>query len=229
MAFLIRSVRSRSGRQEAADNFGTSGRCPVRDSLVTPRGVPAVLSALAVSLLAGSMLSPHARAQSVSEYQVKAAFLYNFAKFVEWPPNLFNDPRDPFVLCVAGDDPFGNLLDGIVLGKTANGHPLAVRRLRREREARSCQILFVSSSERNRLRPVLKSLRGASVLTVGETDGFAQEGGMINLTLEDNRVHFEINVAAAERAGLKISSKLLSLARVVRQERSNRGRENADL
>jgi hypothetical protein len=175
------------------------------------------------------MLSPRARAQSLSEYQVKAAFLYNFAKFVEWPPNLFNDPRDPFVLCVAGDDPFGNLLDGIVLGKTANGHPLAVRRLRREQEARSCQILFVSSSERNRLRPVLKSLRGASVLTVGETDGFAQEGGMINLTLEDNRVHFEINVAAAERAGLKISSKLLSLARVVRQERSSRVRENADL
>jgi len=229
MAFLLHPARSRNGRHAAADEFCASGRRAVRDSRLLFRGVPTLISFLAVSLLAGGVLSPRARGQSPSEYQVKAAFLYNFAKFVEWPPDLFNDPRRPLVLCVAGEDPFGDFLDGIVQGKTANGHPLAIRRLQREGEARSCHILFISSSERNRVRPVLKSLNGASVLTVGETDGFAQQGGMINLTLEDNRVHFEINVDAAEHAGLKISSKLLSLAKIIREEQSSRGRENAGL
>jgi hypothetical protein len=229
MAFLIHTARSRNSRHAAADEFCASGRRAVRNSRLLFRSAPTFISVLAVSLLAGGVLSPRARAQAPSEYQVKAAFLYNFAKFVEWPPDLFNNPRGPLVLCVAGKDPFGDFLEGIVQGKTANGHPLTIRRLQREGEARSCQILFISSSERNRVRPVLQSLNGASVLTVGETDGFAQQGGVINFTLEDNHVHFEINVDAAERAGLKISSKLLSLAKIVRAEQSSIGRKNAGL
>jgi hypothetical protein len=229
MACLIHTAQSRNGRPAAVDELCGPGRRVVRDCRLPWRGTPALVSILAVSLLVGGVLSPKARAQSPSEYQVKAAFLYNFAKFVEWPSNLFRDGHDPLVLCVAGDDSFGNLLDAVVQGKMANGRLLTVRRLQREDEARGCQILFISSSERNRVRPVLKSLNGASVLTVGETEGFAQQGGMINFTLEVNRVHFEINVDAAERAGLKISSKLLSLAKIVPAERSISRRENVGL
>jgi hypothetical protein len=176
-----------------------------------------------MALLVYISCEPLARAQSASEYQVKAVFLYNFAKFVDWPPDPSTDGHSPIVLGIIGEDPFGDLLEKTVQGKTVNGRGLVVRRPRRESEARACQIIFVSSSEKKRLRPLLDSLKGASVLTVGESDGFAQLGGIINFTLEDNKVHFEVNVAAADRAGLKISSKLLSLAKIVRDSRPGGG------
>jgi len=219
MALPMHLVGRRNGGNKALGEPRAWGSFPVRESRPIDRGARTLLALLAGLLLAGLSSIPGAQAQAPSERQVKAAFLYNFAKFVEWPPDRFADPQDPLVLCVTGEDPFGTVLDGIVLGKTANGHPLALRRLRREQEARGCQILFVSASERKRLRPLLESLKGTSILTVGESDGFAQQGVMINFILEENRVHFEINVDAAERAGLKISSRLLSLAKVVRGER----------
>ena len=124
----------------------------------------------------------------------------------------------PLILGVVGEDPFGPVLDETIKGKTANGHPFVVRRFRRGEDASGCQILFTSSSDQTYIRSLLASLKGSSVLTVGETEGFGRLGGIISFTLEENRVRFGINVAAAERARLKISSKLLSVAKVVRDE-----------
>lgn len=150
-------------------------------------------------------------AQGASEYELKAAFLFNFAKFVEWP-----DPASgPLRVCIVGDDPFGNKLEDTVRGKEISGQPIEIRRLNREDNPRGCQIAFIGASGRD-ARSVLDTLGGASTLTVGESPNFAKQGGIINFVLEDNKVHFEINVDAAERARLRISSKLLSLAKIVR-------------
>jgi len=196
---------------------------PVRDNSRTacsgsPLGHRFSAPALALALLASSALASSLRAQSATEYQVKAVFLYNFAKFVEWP----SDPggsSGPISICVLGDDPFDGILDQAIKGKTVNGRELVIKRFKQVGEAAACQIVFISSSNKKVLRPILESLIRAGALTVGETEGFAQLGGVINLTLEDNRVHFEINVDAAQRARLKISSKLLSLAKIVRDEK----------
>lgn len=174
--------------------------------------------ALAVALLAYGLCNPCARAQSPSEHQVKAVFLYNFAKFIDWPSDPSPDSRDPVVIGIVGEDPFGNLLERTVKGKTVDRREIVIKRFKRGQDLRGCHILFVSSSESKHLRAIFESLKGASVLTVGETEGFARLGGVINFTLEDNQVHFEVNVDAAERARLKISSKLLSLAKIVRDE-----------
>lgn len=168
-------------------------------------------SALLVLSLAG-----YARAQSAAtEYEIKAAFLYNFARFVEWPQQSFTSAAAPFQICVLGQDPFGQSLRQIARDKQVNGHPFEIKNVTDTGEARACQILFISLSEKKRLREILLGLRGASVLTVGESKDFAEQGGMINFVLESERVHFEVNLRAAEQAGLKISSKLLSLARNV--------------
>jgi hypothetical protein len=160
----------------------------------------------------------HAQAEGVGEYQVKAAFLYNFAKFVEWPPEAMPKANAPLILGVVGEDPFGPVLEETLKGKTANGHPFVVRRFRREEDASGCQILFTSSSDQRYIRSLLAVLKGSSVLTVGETERFCRLGGIINFTLEENKVRFKINVDAAERARLNISSKLLRVANVVRDE-----------
>ncbi len=163
---------------------------------------------LILAAMVGNASGGHA--QGISEYEVKAAFLYNFAKFVEWP-----DPASGSIrLCIVGDDPFGNILEETVRGKTISEQPIEIKRLNRGDNPRSCQIAFISVSERPP-RAVLDLLQGASTLTVGESPNFAKDGGMINFVLEDKRVHFEINLAAAQRGRLKISSKLLNLARIV--------------
>ena len=169
-------------------------------------------------LLPGLVLNPSARAQSPGEYEVKAVFLYNFAKFVEWPPNFPSEGNDPFVIGILGQDPFGAAVEQALLRKTINGRPLAIKRVKHAQDTRGCQILFISASESKRLKAHLAQLKGDPVLTVGDTENFAQEGGVIAFTLEDNRVRFEINVDAAQRAGLRISSRLLSLAKIVRGE-----------
>jgi len=152
---------------------------------------------------------------SPSEYQVKAAFLFNFAKFVEWPADTFASPQAPFAVCVLGEDPFGSLLDAALAGKTMATHPVALRRIKERAEARHCQIVFVSASEVRNYAELMEAVRGSSALLVGDTDGFAALGGMIEFTLEGNHVRFLINPDAAQRAGLMLSSKLLMLARIV--------------
>ena len=154
-------------------------------------------------------------AQTIDEYQVKAAFLYNFAKFVEWPPLTFKTDKDPLRICVLGQNPFGNALVEGVGGKTIVGRPLVVSEISDVSQGGNCQILFVGSSEKKRLRAIFADLRTAGVLTVGETEGFATQGGIVNFKLEDGRVRLEINIEAAAQAKLRISSKVLNLAQIV--------------
>jgi hypothetical protein len=172
----------------------------------------------AVLLVLAGLGAGEARAAQSAEREIKAAFLYNFAKFVEWPPGAFPEPASPVTLCVLGDDALGASLETVVKGETLNDRRLVVRRLRDPQEARDCHVLFVSPAER-RISQVLVSLRGAGVLTVGDGNDFLDQGGMIRLFLEQNRVRFDINLDAAERSRLKLSSKLLRLARTVNPQR----------
>ncbi len=169
-----------------------------------------------LGLMSVAVGAPAARAQALSEYKVKAAFLYNFAKFVEWPQDAFRAPDDPFTICVLGENPFGNALAEAVKGNTLNGRGFIERHITNTQEAKACQILFISSSEHDQLRAIMKELTGASILTVADTRGSAQQGSIVDFMLQDNKVRFEFNTDAAERAQLKISSKLLSLAKIVR-------------
>jgi hypothetical protein len=179
--------------------------------------------AMLLCVLSVAGRGPHAEPQVPAEYQTKAAFLYNFVKFVEWPAGTLPNDRAPIVVGVLGEDPFGSVLDDEILGKAINRHQILILRTNSVRDLKSCQIAFISPSETKHLPQILVGLRGASILTVGEAEHFAQLGGMIQFTLEGNKVHFAINVDAAERARLKVSSKLLSLATVVHDEVGRRG------
>ncbi len=161
--------------------------------------------------------------QPLGEYQVKAAFLFNFAKFVEWPAGARAGQGFLFV-CVLGRDPFGPVLEELIQGKRVNGRPLRAKRISRPEEVPSCHMLFISGSEGGRLEEILSLAREASVLTVSDVDRFVQRGGVINFLKGDKKIRFEINPDAAARAGLKISSKLLQLATVVRDEKASNGK-----
>lgn len=170
------------------------------------------LAAAFVGLLAGSL-----RAAPVEspEALVKTAFIYNFAKFTEWPASAFASPQAPLVLCLLGDGPPLQALDG----KSVQAHALQVRRGIRLADAGGCHMLFVAESEARRLTEVLHAVAAQNVLTISDIDDFADAGGVIGLFLMDNKVQFEINVDAANRANLRISSQLLKLARIVRERR----------
>jgi len=151
-----------------------------------------------------------------TEYEVKAAFIYNVAKFVEWPDGR-SDGRNTINFCILGADPFGKALHAIE-GKAVRGKKLQVKNLRLPREARECHMLFISSSEKEQLPRVLGAVRGLPVLTMGDVSGFAQQGVMVNFYMENNKVRFEINEEKAKDSKLVISSHLLKLARIVRRE-----------
>jgi hypothetical protein len=158
----------------------------------------------------------------INEYQVKAFFLYNFARYVEWPPESFKAANDPIAICIFGQNPFGGALDQAIAGKVVEGRPFVVRQISDILPAGNCHILFVNSSERQRFRSLAGRLKGAGVLTVGETQGFTADGGVINFKLEDGKVRFEIDVDAAGRERLHISSKLLSLAQIAKRSEGSR-------
>ena len=149
------------------------------------------------------------------EYPAKLAFLYNFSKFIEWPADSYPSAKAPLVVCVAGRDPFSPATENELRTRTASGHPIEVRALRVTDKLNVCHIVFIPITEKDQADAILRGLKGSSTLTVGEFQGFAARGGIINLTVEGNRLHFEINQFAAERAGLKMSSKLLLLAKIV--------------
>jgi hypothetical protein len=177
------------------------------------RKLLAVVMAAACGLGAG-----RAQAEGASlEYQVKAAFLYNFAKFVDWPDGAFAKDSDPVVIGVLGENPFGKTLDESVEGRTVNERPLVVRYFKTAEEIRPCHILYIAHSDRRRLRAAFDAVKDKHTLTVGETIDFTEAGGIIGFTLEDGKVRFGINSAASQHAGLKISSKLLKLATTVRE------------
>jgi hypothetical protein len=147
-----------------------------------------------------------------TEYQIKAAYLFNFAKFVQWPEPSSANPSSPMIFGVLGDNVFQDDLEKTIHGKAINQHPLEFREFHSVAEATNCQILFISPSEVKRLPEILQNLRGTGVLTVSEMDHFVEAGGMINFVIEEKKVRFQINNEAAKKAGLQISSKLLSLA-----------------
>jgi hypothetical protein len=148
--------------------------------------------------------------------QVEAAFIYNFARFVEWPTQAFADASSPMIIGVFGKNVFGTDLADTIKGKVIRGHPLQFKECASLADASQCQVLFISNSEKSRLSKIISGLGGASILTVSETDNFIAQGGMINLRLIDQKVRFDINNSAAKTAGLSISSKLLSLALTVK-------------
>jgi uncharacterized protein DUF4154 len=156
-------------------------------------------------------------ARAESEYDVKAAYLFKFTKFVEWPATAFANAQAPFVIGVVGRDSFQGGLDRLIAGNTTGDRRLEVRHLSASDTAglRSCQMIFVSVSEERRLGSVLSAIQGRPVLVVGESEGFASAGGTLGFALRESRVGIEINSAAARQARLKISSQLLNLAKVV--------------
>lgn len=179
------------------------------------REIPVYLGPWLAALAIGIASNVPLDAQAVSEYQIKAVFLFNFAQFVDWPAGAFPGPTTPIVIGVVGEDPFGALLDRTVQGERINNRPIAARRFRRVEEVDLCHVLFISRSETARLDQVLARLQNRPILTVGEVDGFAFRGGMIGFVTENNKVRMRINADSAKAAGLVISSKLLRPATIV--------------
>jgi hypothetical protein len=177
-----------------------------------------LLITVAMVILPSLGFEAHAQESSVSsEYLIKAGFIYNFANLVQWPSNAFTQPDSPIVIGILGEDPFGTVLDRVLAGKKVNGRIFLVKRLKSVPDLKECHIVFVSSSEMAHLAEAIHLVKGMPILTIGEIPGFARRGGIINLFLEDNKVHFEVNVEAAKEADLNISSRLLALARIVQE------------
>ncbi|HEX3627939.1 MAG TPA: YfiR family protein [Verrucomicrobiae bacterium] len=160
------------------------------------------------------MVDPNGQAQDSqpSKYQIEAAFIYNFARFVDWPTQAFTDASSPMTIGIFGKNRFGSTLAQTINGKSVRGHPLQFKECGSLAEAARCQVLYISDSEKSRLSKDISGLNGASILTVSETDDFIAQGGMIDLKIIDQKMRFDINNSAAKAAGLTISSKLLSLA-----------------
>jgi hypothetical protein len=182
-----------------------------------PRGSPPQGWAPFILLLCATFIcfvSLGALAAEPSEYEVKAAFLYNFIKFVEWPAGSFTAEDSPFIVGVLGQDPANDALESL-RGNAAQGRKLSVKRFSRMADLERCHVLYVGRSEKEQIVAVLKATTHLNTLTVADMKGFAQAGGVVNFITQENRISFEINVGAAEKAGLKVSSKLLKLARIV--------------
>ena len=166
--------------------------------------------AFAVALVGNCNLS--AQAPKITEYQVKAAYLANFGRFVEWPGSAAVSNSETFNICVLGRDPFGADLDAALAGETIGRAHMLAKRISRPQDAVDCRILFISSSEVSQWKEILAALKTLSVLTVSDMPQFARRGGIIQFLLDGNRVRFDINLAATERVGLNLSSELLKLA-----------------
>ena len=167
------------------------------------------------ALLALFIVPVHGQSKTVTEQELKVALIYNFAKFVTWPPDAFDNGNAPIVIAVLGERPFADRLDHMTADKLVKGRLLDIRRLSDPSERPAYHILFVDSSKAMKANGLLASLAHRAVLTIGETPGFADSGGMIELVTKGDVVRFRVNVVAAERAGLKISAKLLRVAETV--------------
>jgi YfiR/HmsC-like len=189
---------------------------PSRQSRRTPALWPRY--ALRALLLAANLAfasSDSAQQSRPEEYQVKAVYLYNFGRFAQWPAAGSND--DSFTICILGHDPFGAALDSTLSGESIGNLRLVARRISSLRDAAACRILFVSASEAGRTREILAGVEKSPVLTVSDMPGFTANGGMIQFVLRENKVRFEVNLAAAEKAGLSFSSQLLKVATDIRK------------
>lgn len=181
--------------------------------------VKAQIRILAVSIAAilGLMdaLRSSVAAQSVSDSQVKAAYLYSFAKFAEWPARKFPEPSTPILFCLVSDPGFESELNRTMIGKTISGRTVRIVLVEEVEQARNCHVLFLNTARSRQTQRILEGVRGAAVLTVGETDDFLQKGGMIRFVLHDERVQFEVNHKIASQEGLYISARLLGVARKI--------------
>jgi hypothetical protein len=174
---------------------------------------------LALNLvLAVLIMASAAPGQEIDAEQFKAAFLFNVAQFVEWPPGAFKGSADPVVGCILGESSLGSLLKRAASSNLVGDRKFVVRRVSDVRQSDGCHILFVSSSERKRWRSILDGTKSRGVLTVGETEGFALQGGVVNFKREGDRIRIQINLEAAEEEKLRISSKLLSLSQIVKEK-----------
>ncbi|HEV2750581.1 MAG TPA: YfiR family protein [Gemmatimonadales bacterium] len=169
----------------------------------------------ALALVPGGGAGLAAQAPRPSEYQVKAVFLFNFAQFVDWPPEAVADSQAPLVIGVLGEDPFGDLLDATVRGEHRATRSFVVRRYQRVEDVKSCDILFISRPDADRPEGVLAGLKNRPILTVSDAEGFAEHGGMIGFVNDRNRIRLKINLAVAQAAHLTISSKLLRVAEII--------------
>ena len=149
-----------------------------------------------------------------SEYGLKSVFLYQFCRFMEWPGSAFSSPYDPLIIGVIGDDPFGSLLNEAVAGETYHGRPIRIEHYRSARDIKRCHLLFVSRSSVDQMNEILSAVAGKSVVTVGETEGFLDRGGMIALTADRNRVRLQVNASSLRAAKVDVSSKLLRVAEI---------------
>jgi hypothetical protein len=172
-----------------------------------------LLLALGIAVSGGVVAGAESPAPTV--HQVEAAFLFNFAKFVTWPDDALERGGNSLIIGVLGEDPFGSVLDETIRDKTIMGRKLAVKRFARIQDAARSHILFLSSSEESQLPHLMQVLEKATVLTVSDMEEFAERGGMVAFTVEEQKVRFNVNVEAVERAGLKMGSQLLKLARIV--------------
>ncbi|HEX4003772.1 MAG TPA: YfiR family protein [Candidatus Acidoferrales bacterium] len=170
-------------------------------------------------LLAGSSWRAQGQQTKANEFQVKAAYLYNFGRFVEWPDQNAPDKKEAFEICVLGADPFGPTLDATLASETIAGQSVTAKRISKPQEIDSCRIVFISSSEEGHLKEVLTALDKTSVLTVSDIPRFSERGGMIGFILDGNRVRFDVNLASAQDARLTLSSELLKVATNVRKDR----------
>jgi len=185
----------------------------------SPRSARRAFSCVAIyCLILFAPATGLAQKDDEAEYRVKLAFLYNFAQFTQWPSEAFHDPSSPLTLCVAGPNPFQGEIEQGLRGRTVGGHPVEIKRLKPNDNPRACHMIFVRASEKKLAEKLLVEVQGSSILTVGESKGFENLGGVINLTLEENKLRFEINLDAARQTRLKISSKLLALAKIVKVE-----------
>lgn len=181
---------------------------------------PRILPRLTALVMAWALIpvsSMHGQRAKPTEYEVKATYLYNFGRFVEWPADSLQAKNDSFAICVLGDNPFGLALKATVAQETIAGKTVVAKQISAPQDAMNCRVLFISSSEAKRLNEILTGLGTASVLTVSDLPKFTQRGGMVQFVLEGDRVRFEVNAAIAERAGLTLSADLLKVAVSVRR------------
>ena len=169
-----------------------------------------------------AMLALPSRAQTgnpsdSSEYLIKAGFTYNFAKLMQWPASAFPQPDSPIIIGILGNDPFGATLDSVLVGKKVNTRGFVVKHLKWGADIKGCNILYVSTTEAAHLDEILHAIKGLPILTIGQMPDFARRGGIVNFIIEDDKVRFEVNVEAAKQADISISSRLLTLAKIVPQ------------
>ncbi|HVB87724.1 MAG TPA: YfiR family protein [Candidatus Dormibacteraeota bacterium] len=174
-----------------------------------------IAAACLICLLAAQSIPAQGADSASSEYLIKAGFIYNFAKLMEWPAPVFPEPNSPIVIAILGTDPFQGTLDNVLRGKQVNGREFVVKHLKWGDDLKGCNIIFVSSSEKAHFDDLFRMIHGLPILTIGDTPGFAERGGIINFVLEDDKVRFEIDVNAAKQARINISSRLLALAKIV--------------